>query len=226
MVSASLDSIMSDRSDEVTTSREPKSTDELLEETESVLSDSSGSVNSSAHADERSAGTDGFESEPSLEDETSDSKSWMPSFGTDDADTEAKSDSEGSRLSSVTSLFSLPRLSPTQYFSPKAYFALIMVIGAGLFAGNTVIPFAGRMIGIFGAAFLIGLVTSKRRYLEMTAAGVSVGIVAAMFNFTLFAMLGSTGNMLAVGTTTGALACLGGYYFGRDLKNGLARDVD
>ncbi|MDJ1431203.1 DUF456 domain-containing protein [Halostagnicola sp. A-GB9-2] len=220
---------MSDRSDEVTTSREPKSTDELLEETESLLSDSSGSSNSSAHTDERSAGTDGFESESSLENETGDSGSWMPSFGSE-ADSEPSAepalDSSSSRLSSVTSLFSLPRLSPTQYFSPKAYFALVMVIGAGLFAGNTVIPFAGRMISMFAAAFLIGLLTSKRRYLEMTAAGVSVGVVAAMFNFTLFAMLGSGQNLLAVGTTTGALACLGGYYFGRDLKNGLARDVD
>lgn len=228
MVSAGQYSHMSDRSDEVTTSRDPKSTDELLEETEDLLSGSSGSSSSSARRDDRSTPAGEFEPDDEPAGEATESGSRWPSFGSDDdaVDPESDSTSSGSKLSSITSLFSPSRLSPTNYFSPKAYLALVAVISAGVIAGSTVLPFAGRMIGMFLTAFLIGLIASKRRYLEMGAAGASVGIIAAMFNFTILVSIGFTQGVLAVGTTTGALACLVGYYFGRDLKSGLSRDID
>lgn len=228
MVSAGLYSHMSDRSDEVTTSRNPKSTDELLEETDGLLSGSAGSSDSSARTDDRSTRSDGVESDGALADDATESGSSWSSFGSDGADSESESESEssGSRLSSVRSLFSLSRLSPTSFFSPKAYLALVVVIGAGMIAGSAVLPFAGRMIGMFAAAFLVGLAASKRRYLEMGAAGASVGIIAATFNFAILVSLGFPQGVLAVGTTTGALACLVGYYFGRDLKSGLSKDIE
>jgi len=100
------------------------------------------------------------------------------------------------------------------------------VLSAGVLAGTTVLPFAGRMIGMFAVAFIIGLFASKRRYLEMSAAGISVGGVAAVISNTVLIAVGSGQPLIAVGATVGLLASVVGYYFGRDLRDGLSQDVD
>lgn len=143
--------------------------------------------------------------------------SWVP-FG-------GSSSASSSRRSSLRDRLT-PSLSPSQYFSPKEFLAMLLVVGAGLLVGWTVLPVAGRMIGMFATAFLVGLLASKRRYLEMTAAGVSVGAVSSLVTHAFFAVAGSAQAVLAVGATVGLVASLVGYYFGRDLRNGLARDVD
>lgn len=78
---------------------------------------------------------------------------------------------------------------------------------------------------MFGVAFAIGLLTSKRRYLEMGAAGTAVGGVSAVLSNAVLAIAGSTQAVLAVGVTVGLVGCLLGYYFGRDLRNGLTQDI-
>ncbi|MFD1563820.1 DUF456 domain-containing protein [Haloarchaeobius amylolyticus] len=204
---------MSDRSDEVTESRRETATDDLLEETDRLLSESDIDVGDGS-SESRGASSDdtgldslaGFDREPDAEHEpagpsdTGSSRSW---------------------LSPLTSRLSLGR-----YFSPKAYVALVALLGAGLLAGATVLPIAGRVIGTFLTAFFIGLVASKRRYLEMTAAGVSVGAIAAVLNNAILAVAGSGQTLVAIGATVGVLAAVGGYYFGRDLRDGLGRDLE
>ncbi|MBZ6493492.1 DUF456 domain-containing protein [Natrinema longum] len=212
---------MSDRSDEVTRSQDAPGTDDLLEETDRLLSESGADVGDASHesaetspgaagGDGRRESAGGFDRGRDLERER------QP-----ESDREADAGSSRSWLPTLPSRFSLGG-----YFSPKGYLALVLVLSASLLAGATVLPFAGRLIGMFAAAFTIGLLASKRRYLEMGAAGASVGGVGAVLNHVFIAALGTGQTLVAVGATVGLLASVVGYYFGRDLRNGLSRDVD
>ncbi|MDG5817842.1 DUF456 domain-containing protein [Natronococcus sp. A-GB7] len=191
---------MSDRSDEfVEADRGERSTDELLEETERLLSGSNAEADADSSAD-ASAGT-----------------------STDTASTDTES---AKRTSLRSRLPSLPRLSLETAFSPKAFLALVGALGVGFFAGELVIPIAGQIVGMLAVAFAIGLATSKRRYLEVGAAGAAVGGVAAVVSNAVLAVAGSGRAVLAVGVTAGLVACLVGYYFGRDLRNGLFQEIE
>ncbi|WP_246998550.1 DUF456 domain-containing protein [Halosolutus gelatinilyticus] len=204
---------MSDRSEEVT---EPRSTDDLLEETERLLSGSNADDGSSGDPDpapDRSASA-----EP-------DAATVTPGTGADAvaSGADAAPDASSSRLSRLA-----PGLSPGRYFSPKAFLALVLALGAGLVVGGMTVPIGGvgRIVGMFAVAFLAGLVSSRRRYLEVTVAGGSIGVASALANYAMFMLAGSGRTVIAVGAAIGLLSCVGGYYFGRDLRNGLARDVE
>ena len=223
---------MSDRSDEVTESRDapPSSTDDLLEETEQLLDGSGGAAGTEPSVpDAERAG------EPSA----SDSSVWSSDDGTTTADIEpdrdADTDTERSGgLRSRLPGFGLgglkPSLSPTDYFSPKEFLAVALLLGGGLIAGGMIplLSVAGQLLGLFATAFLVGLLASKRRYLEVGTAGASVGAVAALAEYAFFTLIGSASGttLLAVGTSAGLLAAVGGYYFGRDLRDGLSRDIE
>ena len=221
MLSAVQRKSMSDRSDEVTESRD---TEDLLEETESLLSESDvgGDAGPEAEAgtgtppaDRPNAGGDvGAADEPIGRD----------SAGSVD-DPAPAADSSGSRLGALRSRLT-PRLAPGDYFSPRAFVALVLLLGAGLFAGGMTVPVAGRLVGLFGVAFAVGLLTSKRRYLEMGAAGTAVGGVSAAVSNAVIAVAGSLRTVVAVGVAVGLVGCLLGYYFGRDLRNGLTAEIE
>lgn len=220
MMEAGLDSSMSDRSDEVTESREPDApaTDDLLEETDRLLSEPGATVDDgpSETAGSTAGGDTGADPLTGF-DPTQDADLE----GNSTADAGSDTGSSRSWLSPITSRLSLGR-----YFSPKEYVALVGVLSAGVLAGATVLPFAGRMIGMFTVAFTVGLLASKRRYLEMSAAGISVGAVAAVLGNAVLAAVGSGQSLVAVGATVGLLASVVGYYFGRDLRDGLSQDID
>ncbi|WP_226481392.1 DUF456 domain-containing protein [Natrinema amylolyticum] len=210
---------MSDRSDEVTESRDrdPPATDDLLEETDRLLSESGadvGDASESAAPPEPSVGDDPLNSPTDRDRGPAGTAAEEPTDG-------PENDSSRSWLSPLTSRLSLGR-----YFSPKEYIALVGVLSAGLLAGETALPFAGRTIGMFAVAFTVGLLASKRRYLEMGVAGVSVGGVAAVLSNAVIAAVGSGQTLVAVGATVGLLASVVGYYFGRDLRTGLSQDID
>lgn len=210
---------MSDRSDEVTESRErdATATDDLLEETDRLLSQSdadAGSVSPESAGPSPNATSGDSDQRPPAEFESES----VSERGVDD---ESDTGSSRSWLAPLASRLSLGR-----YFSPKEYVALVLVVGAGLLAGATALPIAGRLIGMFVTAFAVGLLASKRRYLEMTAAGVSVGGVAAVANHAILAAAGSGRTLVAVGASVGLLTSVVGYYFGRDLRDGLRRDID
>ncbi|WP_255192483.1 DUF456 domain-containing protein [Natronobeatus ordinarius] len=200
---------MSDRSDELTADREPASTDDLLEETERLLSGEGSSGPDEASASE-------------LED----------AQATPETEAARSSAKAGSRLGSLRSrLGSLgSRATPSKYFSPKAFLALTLAVVAGLFVGNLLVPVGGPVGGLLGAfvvAFVLGLVTSKRRYLEVSVAGAAVGSVAALLDFviTAIAVGSSVTRLVAFGAAAGLVVCVAGYYFGRDLRDGLSREV-
>lgn len=218
---------MSDRSDEVTTSRDDRSTDELLEETERLLDGSGSGSGSPADAeatrepaaDTSEFGSDAWQSEPEPASTTADStsessasgglRSRLPSFGF----------GTGSRSRSI---------SPGDYFSPKAFLAAVLVLGVGMFAGGAVplLGMIGQLIGLFVVAFGIGLLTSKRRYLEMTTAGILAGVLGAVSDYAMFVVTGSGSTVFLVGAAIGLVSTVLGYYFGRDLRDGLSRDIE
>ncbi|WP_440770050.1 DUF456 domain-containing protein [Natronorubrum sp. DTA28] len=205
---------MSDRSEEVTESRD---TEDLLAETEELLSGTGGGVDPG-----ESRSPEEGEPQRSVD---ADSRTTSTPL---DAPAEPDAKSGSSRLSSLKSKLSIPTSGPSleQYFSPRAFFAFVLLVGTGLVAGGMTIPFAGRVLGMFGVAFAVGLLTSKRRYLEMAAAGTTVGGLSALASYTVLAVAGSYQAVVAVGVAAGLVGCLIGYYFGRDLRNGLVRDID
>ncbi|SIR68379.1 hypothetical protein SAMN05421809_1938 [Natronorubrum daqingense] len=207
MLSGMQRSVMSDRSDEVTRSRD---TDDLLEETEDLLSESG-------------SGSASFESGDSSETGSRATESRSTSAAKAGTDADA-----GGLFSGLRSRFSRSTSRPpiSEYFAPKLCLAFALLFGFGLFAGGMTIPIAGRVLGLFGVAFALGMVTSKRRYLEVGAAGTTVGGLSAVSGNFYLAMAGSFQTVVAIGIAFSLLACLSGYYFGRDLRDGLFRDVE
>lgn len=236
---------MSERSDEVTKDangderesksgdgRESKSTDELLAETERLLEDVPGEpAGPDSTDDEQSAA----EAESTL-DAANESDSWFDfSLGRDSREvnsspaTDERATADSNREKSSGRLSSLrPPLSPGAYVSSKSLLAVLLTLTAGMLVGGAVLPFSGigRVLGLAIAAFTVGLVTSTRRYLELSVAGVGVGVLGALLDFGILLPTDAGQTVLAVGAGAGLLASVVGYYFGRDLRDGLSREVE
>ncbi|WP_435127829.1 hypothetical protein [Halobaculum sp. D14] len=110
-----------------------------------------------------------------------------------------------------------------------------VVAAAGLLVGGAV-PLVGgltRYVGLFAACFALGLVRSRRAYLETAFAGTLAAVSAFLLGtLSVGGVLVGT-NLLAdygvpiagVGVGVGLVLSVAGYYFGRDLRDGLTRDV-
>jgi len=119
-------------------------------------------------------------------------------------------------------------------FEGKPFLLALVAVTGGMLLGGSVplIGAAGRFAGIFAVAFALGLAWSRRRYLEVGLAGALaaglgflLGVLTSLFPVGV-AVLGDHGVAVAgVGAGTGALTALAGYYFGRDLRAGMTRDV-
>ncbi|GAB3019025.1 UbiA prenyltransferase family protein [Natronobiforma cellulositropha] len=192
---------MSDRSDEVSIEREeePQSTADLLEQTDQLLGGTTPSDSSAADAAADPEATDEAT-------ETRSRRSWLPSFGSSDRSLRS-------------------RLSPTRHFSVKAFVAVVLLLGFGLFVGNLFLPIGGTAVGMFAVAFAFGLLTSKRRYSEVVVAGSSLGGLSAVADYMVPILAGRGMGLIAVGVSVGLLAAVIGYYFGRDLRDGLSREI-
>lgn len=123
------------------------------------------------------------------------------------------------------SLPSLPSLGNP--FSGRLFVAALVVVTAGVALGNLV-PLGpiGYALGVVGAAFLFGLVSPWRAYLEVGISGTVLGGIMAVFaNVTVAAATGRGVPIFAVGAGAGLLAALFGLYLGRDLRAGLTQKV-
>lgn len=218
MVPALLRGNMGDRSEEATETRESRSTEDVLAETERLLSE----TGAGAPRSEEDAASIGSIDDAALEEESTDEGgSLWPWSGSDADSTDPSSADSRSRLSPGRYL----SVSPGSYFSPKALLAFVLLFGLGLIGGSVaMIPF-GRILGLFAVAFLAGLVTEKRRYLEVTLAAGSVGAISSLVSHAIIAVAGSGQVVAAVGASFGVISCVLGYYFGRDLRDGLVRDI-
>jgi len=120
-------------------------------------------------------------------------------------------------------------------FSAKALLVSIVAVAIGVAVGGAIpiIGSVGSLAGVAAATFIFGVVGSKSRYLETAIAG--GGVVGLDFALSLL----TTGVLpigidffqqygLAfggVGVVLGVVLALVGHYFGRDLRDGLTREI-
>lgn len=112
-------------------------------------------------------------------------------------------------------------------FSPRLFIAALLVTVAGLFAASTLIPLPGAgLLGVFASAFLFGLAVEDRRYAEVALAGAVTAAGSTLLDFAVVAFLGGLGvSLAALAGGLGAVVGAVGVYFGRDLRDGLTRDL-
>jgi len=112
-------------------------------------------------------------------------------------------------------------------FSTRGFgVGLVLSLGGAALAGSLVpLGFAGEPLGVFAGAFLYGLGTETRRYLELALAGALAGAGSALLGNVALSVLGVGLPLVAAGAVAGLAAGVTGHYFGRDLRDGLTREV-
>ena len=120
-------------------------------------------------------------------------------------------------------------------FSLRSFLVILVASLAGVIAGGSIpiVGSIGRFLGLFAVAFAAGLVGSRSRYLEVGLAGAVaagaaflLGTLTSIFAPVAVQFLADYGvAIVGVGTGAGLLVALAGHYFGRDLRDGLTRDV-
>jgi len=120
-------------------------------------------------------------------------------------------------------------------FSIRSFLVVLALSVVGVVAGGSIplVGSVGQFLGLFVVAFAVGAVGSRRRYLEVGLAGAIaaglafvLGTLTSVFAPVAVRILADYGVAIAgVGVGAGLLASLAGHYFGRDLRDGLTRDV-
>lgn len=118
--------------------------------------------------------------------------------------------------------------SANRLFSPRAFLLALVLCAGGLFAASAAVPSPlSGLLGIFTATFAFGLVASGPRYAEAAAAAGAVAAGSVLVDFLVWTVFGGFGlPIVAVGAALGAASGALGTYFGRDLRDGLTRDVE
>jgi len=118
-------------------------------------------------------------------------------------------------------------------FSVEAFTVTLVLTVVFSFLAGGLIPLIpdniGGLLGVFGAGFALGVGSSERHYLEVALATLFTGAIAAILS-TVFTNLGSIMfgvgvPMMALGTGASGLAGVAGYYFGRDFRSGLTKEI-
>jgi len=113
------------------------------------------------------------------------------------------------------------------YFSVRALVVAFVAVGAGMTTGSLIpmIPFTA-FAGIPVGTFLHGLLDSERRYAETAIAGGLLSGLAVVSSLLPQLLAGLDGTRLfAIAAVVGAVLAVLGHYFGRDLRDGLTREV-
>lgn len=144
--------------------------------------------------------------------------------------TSTSTDGESSDDGGGTGRFGRLRNRTGSLFSPRHFLLALALTVGGLLVGGLVplIPGVG-LLGVAIAGFVVGLISEKRRYLEVGAAGAvaaGLGLVLSSLNLVLLAGLrGQAPELAVIGAGAGVVVALLGHYFGRDLRDGLTRDI-
>lgn len=111
--------------------------------------------------------------------------------------------------------------------TPRSLGVALVAVTAGLLVLGGLLPLGsiGNLLGLAAGAFLYGVASEVRHYTETTAAGALAGGVSALLGNLALTATGIGVPLVAVGAVGGGLAGLVGHYFGRDLRDGLTRDV-
>ena len=120
-------------------------------------------------------------------------------------------------------------------FSLRSFLVVLVASLVGVLAGGSIpiVGSIGRFLGLFAVAFGVGVVGSRSRYLEVglagaVASGVAflLGTLTSIFAPVAVRILADYGvAIVGVGTGAGLLVALVGHYFGRDLRDGVTREV-
>jgi len=112
-----------------------------------------------------------------------------------------------------------------RWFDPGTFLVSAVLLTVGLVGGGATIPFFGRAIGMFAVAFAVGLASSERRYAEVGLAGIAVGGGVSLLRNALLTLAGVGVPLIAISAVVGGVAGILGVYFGRDLRDGLTREI-
>ncbi|EMA46788.1 hypothetical protein [Halococcus saccharolyticus] len=114
-----------------------------------------------------------------------------------------------------------------QMFSLRTFVVALALTAVGMALGGFA-PLVGGLlgfVGVFVATFVLGLVGDRSHYPETGVASAAVaGGWSVLGNVTLIAV-GLGVPLIAVNAGIGLLAGLVGHYFGRDLRDGLTREI-
>lgn len=113
------------------------------------------------------------------------------------------------------------------YFSFRALLLAFGAVGGGMVLGGLIplVPFT-ELLGVLLGGVAYGLLAGERRYLELGLAGAISGGAMAVLSLLPQLAAGLNGTRLfAIAGGVGLLLALVGHYFGRDLRDGLTKDV-
>lgn len=111
-------------------------------------------------------------------------------------------------------------------FSVRAFLvALALAVGTFLIAG-VALPFesVAGLVGVFAVGFALGL-AGWRRYVEVALAGAATAGVGMVLQDLFLSFLAGLAPAGVLGAGTGLLAAVVGHYLGRDLRDGLTREL-
>lgn len=111
-------------------------------------------------------------------------------------------------------------------FSVTLFALVLLLSAAAMVLAGAVLPTGGAgYVGIAAVGLLVGLADERRHYLELLVAGGTVAALETVFGNLLLTTLGVGVPLALVGATGGGLAGVVGHYLGRDLRDGLTRDL-
>jgi len=114
-------------------------------------------------------------------------------------------------------------------FSVEAFTMTLVLTVVFAFLAGGFIPLIpdniGGLLGVFGAGFALGVGSSKRHYLEVALATLFTGAITALLSNLTLTLFGVGAPMIALGAGASGLAGVAGYYFGRDFRSGLTKEI-
>lgn len=111
-------------------------------------------------------------------------------------------------------------------FSVRAFLVALVLAVVTLLVANAVVPLGGvaGLAGVFAAGFALGL-AGWRRYVEVALAGAAAAAVGAVLSHLVISVLAGIAPATILGAGSGLLAAVVGHYLGRDLRDGLTREL-
>jgi len=111
-------------------------------------------------------------------------------------------------------------------FSLPSFALQLVGAVAGLFVVGGAVPIGplSGLLGIFVALFALGVFSTGSRYAEAGIAGGLVALVTTVVTSVSLSVFSGGMLPLVAGVAGGAVSLLG-HYFGRDLRDGLTRDI-
>ncbi len=132
----------------------------------------------------------------------------------------ASADSSQSRLGSLRT-----RLSSAFSLGGVGVALVFVILGMVAFSIIPFIGIIGTFLGVGAGAFVYGLLSGRPRYIEAALAGALAAGGSVLLSYLFVVFLGTGTTMFLIGLLGGALSGTVGHYFGRDLRDGLTRDV-